>query len=255
MESKLVFLLLLVCVSYTVGDDSDGDSSDSNSSDSNSSGSDGSSSSEDDNYFYPCSSDDLDCIRDYFANTNLCSKVSHEDGKSIHRDVLVAHLPKFNGTFVCLDDTITFYGSSIAAFYVDKKTNNLVMSISCEGINVYTAKAKLAIHVRGHEPVRAEDFINVTYTTEITAVMPNAGRHGVAAASVSSYNINAQPPFELGPEIADNSNEIVKEFVQAVLSDIPTAVAELHLTKAPYLFYVYLQEYICNFGIEYTGML
>ncbi|KAL0829931.1 hypothetical protein ABMA28_003404 [Loxostege sticticalis] len=253
METKLLFLLLLACVAYTVGQDSS-DSSDSSDSNDNSSSS-GSGSGEDNDYSYPCSLDDLDCIRDYFAQSGMCTKVSHQDGKSIQRPKLVGFLPSFNSSYTCLDNTITFDGSKIESFYVNKRSNNLVMTIYFDGCSVYTERLQLAIHVRGRENVLVEDYVNITYTAALTGIFPKAGLNGLIGAAVSSYNINPSPPLELGAKISESSNEVVSNWYNALENDISTGVNELLLTEGPFLYSLYIQTYICNYGVEHTGDL
>ncbi|XP_028169502.1 uncharacterized protein LOC114359357 isoform X2 [Ostrinia furnacalis] len=162
------------------------------------------------NFAYPCESLDLDCIRDYFSHTG-CREVSYEDGESIQKEMNVAYMPRLNGTLISTDVEVKFYGSTITKFYVNKDTNNLVLSINFEGMNINSPHGNLRINQRGREPVYAEDKVNATYYP------------------------------------------VVANFYAALLDDIPTEVQELLLTKAPYFFYVYFQNYICDYGIEYTG--
>ncbi|KAL0829929.1 hypothetical protein ABMA28_003402 [Loxostege sticticalis] len=239
MESKLALLLLLVCVAYAAGQGS-----------SQSSGSD-----DDNDYSYPCSLDDLNCVRNYFAQSGMCSKVSHEDGETVQSEKLVCFTPKFNASYTCLDDSITFYGSKLKEFYVNTKSNNLVMSVSFEAINLYTPKAIVDLQVSGQEDVVVETYINVTYSVVLTLIVPNAGRDGLARASVTSYNTNAVPPFAFGTEVTESSNEVIKNFWNALVQDVATAVQELFLTKGRYLAFIYLQSYICDYGVQYTGEL
>lgn len=46
--------------------------------------------------------------------------------------------------------------------------------------------------------------------------------------------------------------EAVRVVFNAMTSEISTVANELLLTEGPYLYYIYLQEYICNFGFEFT---
>ncbi|XP_028169500.1 uncharacterized protein LOC114359356 [Ostrinia furnacalis] len=241
MASKFVCLLLLVCASYTAAQDSS-DNSTSSSNDSSQ------------NLSEPCSTDDLDCIRQYFMSNERCRPNSHEDGVAIHKDVQVSYIPKINVTVISLDDYITFYGSTIKKFYINNDSNNLVISIGFEGINLNSQRCTFAINQRGGEPKLVEDYVNATYSAEITAVISGRGKE-IRSAEVSGYSTNAYPPFELGPKISESSDEVVQAMYQELVSDIPTAVQELLLTKAFYFFYVYLQSYICDYDIEYTGQM
>ncbi|XP_028169497.1 uncharacterized protein LOC114359352 [Ostrinia furnacalis] len=213
-----------------------------------------SSSDSSDNLSKPCSTDDLDCIRQYFMSNERCRPSSHEDGVAIHKDVQVAYIPKINVTAISLDEYITFYGSTIKKFYINNVSNNLVISIDFEGININSQHCTLAINQRGEEPKLVEDYANESYSAEITAVISGRGKE-IRSAKVSAFNTNAYPPFELGPNISQSSDDVVQAMYQELVSNIPTAVQELFLTKAPYFFYVYLQSYICDYGIEYTGQI
>ncbi|XP_063831926.1 uncharacterized protein LOC135081113 [Ostrinia nubilalis] len=204
------------------------------------------------NFAYPCESLDLDCIREYFSHTG-CREVSYEDGESIQKEMNVAYMPRLNGTLISTDVEVIFYGSTITKFYVNKDTNNLVLSINFEGMNINSPHGNLRINQRGREPVYAEDKVNATYSGELTAIIPWEGKRGIKEAHISSYNTNPYPPIAVGPNISNSSNPVVANFYAALLDDIPTEVQELLLTKAPYFFYVYFQNYICDYGIEYTG--
>ncbi|XP_063831931.1 uncharacterized protein LOC135081117 [Ostrinia nubilalis] len=120
-------------------------------------------------------------------------------------------------------------------------------------MNLYTPHGLVRIDLRGREPVYVEDSINSTYSAELTAIIPREGRTGIDAAHISSYNTNAHPTLEVGPNISNSSDPIVSNYYAAFSADIPTMVQELLLTKGPFFFYAYFQNYICNYGIQYTG--
>ncbi|KAL0829928.1 hypothetical protein ABMA28_003401 [Loxostege sticticalis] len=208
------------------------------------------------NISHPCDSlEDLDCIRDYFANSGQCTKISHKDGEVIEKDKNVAYMPLINATLYSSEVGCIFYGSSITAFYIDKDSNELVMSINFEGMNIFSPHGSLHISQRRKKPLVVEDTVNATYSGELTAIIPSTGLDGIKAASVSSYNTNAYPTIAVGPKISQSSDPVVSKTFEALLADVPTIVQELLLSKGPYFFYVFLQNYICDYGYEFTGKI
>ncbi|KAL0879540.1 hypothetical protein ABMA27_003278 [Loxostege sticticalis] len=229
MESKVFVLFLLVCVygqDTNIGED---------------------------NFSYPCDSLTLDCVRNYFKDTGLCTEASHEDGQPIQKDREMTYVPRINVTIDSYEAVLTFYGTGIEAFYINKDTNNLVMAVSSEGINLYSPRTNYYIDQRAREPLVVQDYVNNTYFSVLTAVIPSAGKEGIDGTKVSAYNTQAIPILNLGPEITKSSNPAVQKVYQGFLDDIPASVEELLLTKAPYFFYNYLQNYICDFGFEFVG--
>lgn len=44
------------------------------------------------------------------------------------------------------------------------------------------------------------------------------------------------------------SDPVIAATFEALLEDIPTAILEIFRTKAAYYFFIFLQNYICDFG-------
>ncbi|KAL0879546.1 hypothetical protein ABMA27_003284 [Loxostege sticticalis] len=199
MESKLVFLLLLVCVSYTIGQDV--------------------SSSSDDDFYYPCQpQDNVNCIR---SLSSLFFSISIE--------------------------------YEYLTLYVNRKTNNLVLSVDFDGINKNSSLTTFVVNQRGREPAVVSDYLNETYSAELTGVIPFRGRFGLKGSVVTVYNKKSIIPFDVGPNLITSSDPAISAMFAGLVGDIPSALQQLLLTKGPFFFYTYVQNYICDFGFNYTG--
>ncbi|KAL0829933.1 hypothetical protein ABMA28_003406 [Loxostege sticticalis] len=215
------------------------------------------SSSSDGDFYYPCQpQDNVNCIRNYFASTWRCKRVSHEDGVGIpSRSLLKSYVPTVNLTASSESDIYTFYGSRVTAFYVNRKTNNLVLSVDFDGINKNSTLTTFVVNQRGREPAVVSDYLNETYSVELTGVIPFRGRFGLKGSVVTVYNKNGIIPFDVGPNLITSSDPAISAMFLGLVGDIPSALQQLLLTKGPFFFYTYVQNYICDFGFKYTGWL
>ncbi|KAL0879550.1 hypothetical protein ABMA27_003288 [Loxostege sticticalis] len=203
---------------------------------------------------YPCDDDDdlESCVRDYFAASDNCKPVSHQDGDPIFRKQKEVYFPKINLTVVTTDSNITYHNSQIRAFYLNKESGNLVFAIDFEYIKLYSNYSYFYFYQVAKEPIVTGDFVTGSYPCTLTAVIPASNgitKDSIKKARITAYLPTGYPPFIIGPRVLESLNPVIVKTVAALLADVPTAVLEIFLTGAPHFFLVYLQKYICDFGL------
>ncbi|KAL0879548.1 hypothetical protein ABMA27_003286 [Loxostege sticticalis] len=252
MRYNIFLLVLVLGLCYSVlGQDANGDqNADDSSSTNDSDNSDGRSKSEDDIYNICENTEKKACVKNFFRTSFQCFVARFDDRQPVYRKRQTAYVPSVNLTLITTRDVITFSGSEIKNFYMNSKTNNLVMTVSFESIRIESGFTYYVISQRGQEPVIVGDSVNVTYTPTLTAIIPIINyKIDMKSASVHAYLYDASPKYEIGPGIAESSNPVVKKTVEALLSNLPTVLQEVFLTEAKSFFLSYFQSQICIFGV------
>ncbi|KAL0879549.1 hypothetical protein ABMA27_003287 [Loxostege sticticalis] len=204
---------------------------------------------------YPCSSSkNLEkCVRDYFKKSDSCKSVNHQDGKPIFRRRKEVYIPQTNLTVITTDANITFYNPQIRTFYngdADSKcrrgrTHRL-------RVNFYSSYSYFLFHQVAKEPIVTGDYVNGTKPLILTAIIPAGDgitKDSMENARVTAYLPTGYPEFVIGPKIAKSTNPVIVNTLKSLKANGPTANLEIFLTEAPNFFLMYLQNYICDFGI------
>ncbi|KAL0829924.1 hypothetical protein ABMA28_003397 [Loxostege sticticalis] len=203
--------------------------------------------------YYPCDfEDDIDCVRHYFASSGQCKEVHNYANKPVYRDRLVAYVPGLNLTAVLVKSRLTFVGDKIIRFYINKKTQNLVMAVDFKSINVDTIRTTFIYQRRGQEPFKLADYTNGTFTVTLTAVIPIKKGIDFKESRVTAY-ISSIEQVEIGPKVLTSTEPVAVKTNAAIYADLPKAVLEYYLTEGPSSYFAYLQKYICDFGIPISS--
>ncbi|KAL0829925.1 hypothetical protein ABMA28_003398 [Loxostege sticticalis] len=204
--------------------------------------------------YYPCDfEDDIDCVRHFFASSGQCKEVHNYGNKPVYRTRLVTYEPGFNLTIVLNKSRIKYIGDRITRFYINKKTDNLVMAVDFEGINVDTKFSTFFYQRRGQEPIKRTDFTNGTYPVTLTAVIPLKKGINFKESRVTAYFASLPENFEVGPKVLASTDPVVLQVNAAFLANLSQALLESSLAEAPSLYFGYLQKYICDFGIPISS--
>ncbi|XP_028169499.1 uncharacterized protein LOC114359354 [Ostrinia furnacalis] len=203
-------------------------------------------------YLYPCDTQDLDCMRQYFSKSLLCTNSSHDDGSPIQEDRLAAYIPRINMTILTNGTVVTFYGSQITRFREDRSSYNLVITIKYDSINIKSETANYVINQQERESLVVTDSFNLTYSGELSGTVIQGGWTYISFVEVNT-DVLTDSSIEVGSSISNSSNEVISQTYEELEADLPTAMMELLFTIAPYSFYVYFQKYICDYAYEYTG--
>ncbi|KAL0895165.1 hypothetical protein ABMA27_013616 [Loxostege sticticalis] len=203
---------------------------------------------------YPCGQDDIDisCVRDFLLKKCECKSSCHSDGKPIHLKNAIAYVPNVDLSVDVTDAQTTYYGSKIIAFYLNTKTDRLVLAVDYSGLGLDSPTSYFQIARKAQEPLEVKDYVNVTYAATLTAHVP-WGPHGLVPedVTVTAYITDPMPCYKLGPCVTENP--LIQETLTRFLADRETSVKELFLTKAYYFFWIWLQNYACDFGYQYNG--
>lgn len=214
------------------------------------------SSEETENFEYPCdSTDDWGCIRDFLASTGQCDKASHEDGVPLKMEDIHTYVPKLNVSLISKDCEVTFHGSKILDFYMNKDSNNLILTVDFDAITLVTPRTIFNFERFGKDPLVIEEYINITYSAAITIRIAWSDHIDVDDLRASGYVKDGSPSFIIGPKVTESSNEIVQNALAGLEADIPTVMQELWLTKAYYYTCVFLNKFLCDFGYLYDGRI
>ncbi|XP_063831916.1 uncharacterized protein LOC135081107 [Ostrinia nubilalis] len=204
--------------------------------------------------YYPCDfEDDIDCIRHYFASSGQCKETHNYARKPVYRDRLVVYLPGFNLTLIVTKTRIKYIGDRINRFYINKKTDNLIMSVDFENINIDSRYTTFIYQRRGQEPIKRADFTNATFSATLTAVVPLKKGIDFKQSRVTAYISDPITVPAIGPRVLGSTQPVVTQVNTAFLANLPQLFLEIFLTEAPSLYFGYLQKYICDFGIPISS--
>ncbi|CAH4001784.1 unnamed protein product [Pieris brassicae] len=101
----------------------------------------------------PCKIFDKNCIRRYFAAHSLCTPKYQAVPEPVYRSQSTLYLPRVNTTVNSLDIYYTGATARIIEFYVNKKTNRLLLAFTFTNFTATAENNYFRFNRRGKEPV------------------------------------------------------------------------------------------------------
>ncbi|KOB69466.1 Fibroin P25 [Operophtera brumata] len=205
---------------------------------------------------YPCVLDDWQCIRKFFADNSKCTPSFGPISDPLRLERITQYYPSSNLTAIQTKFTVTGLANSmVTEFYVNNDTGNLVFAINFKDLNETSPKAYFRYKRKAKESIVLEDYTSVLYSSgTFTAVISKVPHLRLDLAEVHADIDNAAPPFYIGPAAYNSTDPDVIGAFAAFSSDIPTAIQEAFLFKSQLYIAVYIQEYICDFGLKIVSV-
>ncbi|GBP42464.1 Fibrohexamerin [Eumeta japonica] len=200
--------------------------------------------------FRPCPHMDVNCIRNHFLSSGLCSPPVGRVPDSLRRSFQSVYLPRFNATLLLEDLTLKGVTGDIVEFYINRKTDRAVLAFRVKDFDVETMKGHYTFLLPAREPITATTTImenkgTVLFTVLFEGTQPLDLRHSFAHATVEVV-----PKLTIGTEPLAVKDPGYKTMFNEVFSDLAKAYREGYLSVAPNYSNVFIQYTLCDFGIR-----
>ncbi|KAI5643355.1 fibroin p25 domain-containing protein [Phthorimaea operculella] len=205
------------------------------------------------NIVRPCPVYDLNCIRKYFSEHAHCHKVFGPAPEPLIRPQLTYYFPRTNMTVTIVRNMILGINGRVEEFYINKKTNNLVLAVHFQNLNLTTEQGFFKFHRNLKEPVVTTAPASVTYqSVVITAVIHDLDDLQLETAECTTYANDPGTTTMVGPSAAVSSDPQVQAQVAEFMSNLAVNTRELFLTDSFYYISAFIQYNICDFGLILT---
>ncbi|XP_038218778.1 uncharacterized protein LOC119837321 [Zerene cesonia] len=199
----------------------------------------------------PCRVFDLNCIRRYFSTHGKCKEVYGPVPDPLYRAQSTEHLPRLNLTYTGYDITYRGENGKIEEFYINRKTNRLLLALQLRNFNVLLDKFYLRFQRRGREPVVRSTTLNVTYAAlTLTIIIPNLKDLQFDKSEVFTFAEDANPPFSIDPNLFLTADPTVLQGGTEFLLGVPINEQEGFFKDSIYYITSYIQYAICDFGYK-----
>ncbi|CAG9571936.1 unnamed protein product [Danaus chrysippus] len=197
----------------------------------------------------PCRIYDVNCIRKFFAEHSRCRITYGPVPDPLYDPEFTLYLPRVNMTLTSLKVEYGGLNGKIVEFYINPKTDRLVLSVDFEGFTFASNDNYFQFERVGREPLVTNSFFNVTYfTVSSTITVPNLKDLQLQNSEVFSFSQPLRAPyFAFGPNVFGD----VRLLPSAVAfnADIPSDILEGFLFISPFFIASFIQYSICNFGV------
>ncbi|XP_075982349.1 uncharacterized protein LOC142980701 [Anticarsia gemmatalis] len=192
----------------------------------------------------PCSTHDINCIRNYFANLLECSPVHKPTPEPHVIKKIPINVPHSNMSATMNDVHVKGLNSGrIEHFYINKKTDTLVFEVEFGSLFGKTW-AVMEYHRKGKEPIIGSDYAmfvlrHLSLTLTIQHLHSNHGKKHVYA-----YLSDRRPPLKVGPGL--RVLEEIEESHMQWMRDVGLSAREALTTQGPAYFDTYFKTNICR---------
>ncbi|XP_004922637.2 fibrohexamerin-like [Bombyx mori] len=203
----------------------------------------------------PCPSFNIDCIRSYFQYHASCVPHYEPIPDPLYLQKYSLYIANSNITVELNDVKVQgLLNAKIVEFYINKRTDKLVLAIETEKLTVETPRMLMKYLRKAQEPIELVDNLYVGYgVVTITATMPYINNIQLTNAEVTAYAEDGNPPYTMGPNINNSSDPVVKTSYEHLLNNIPFNIREAFVTQGPLFMANYIQYNICDFGLRFNS--
>nr|BAS31052.1 fibrohexamerin homolog2 [Samia ricini] len=245
MKKNLVFLFSLIGYCVCINNDCDIESTDRISQNNHDF--------EDDCIVHPCNISDTKCIRNFFATHGHCTPMYGPVPDPFRIELMILLTSTSNISVTIADVQVSGLNGEITSFYINKKTNNLVIAFEAKNVTVSSPRITFIYNRKGKEPIRLTDGFFITYSSvTYTATIPNIKNLQLSEAYVYAYLHDNDPNFCLGPGIAQSNDPVVIKEFNDVLKKMGQIGKEASIIQARNFMNVFIQNNICDFGLNIT---
>ncbi|CAH0663838.1 unnamed protein product [Spodoptera exigua] len=137
----------------------------------------------------PCSFQDIKCIQQYFVQNSQCTLPSGPAPDSYRVKSVPMYIPHVNVTFILTDvDIKGFNDYKIAEFYVNKKTNTVLLEVEFRRLWIYSPRTIISYHRKGKEPLDLIDYAFIEYLNlSLTLTAPQINNIDMSKNHVYTY--------------------------------------------------------------------
>ncbi|XP_037976566.2 fibrohexamerin [Plutella xylostella] len=199
----------------------------------------------------PCLDLDIDCIREYFLEHADCKAVDKARDTAIYDlDYVSVNMPLFNVSYEAYENTVIYVDADIVEFTVNDNKKLAVLTVEFESVTMNSNNATWRYFQTGKEP---RDIL-----TETLVVFPSVSMNiyistetwDLAGKRPFTY-VNADPLLEIEGECLDYEDEVLTPFFKEFFENLDDAAVEAWRYLGTPVGLQYVQENICDFGVEY----
>ncbi|XP_061380945.1 fibrohexamerin-like [Danaus plexippus] len=161
----------------------------------------------------PCRIYDVNCIRQFFAEHSRCNITYGPVPDPLYDPTYTLYLPRINVTLTSLKVEYRGLNGKIVEFYINPKTDKLVLSVNFEGLSFGSNDNYFQFARVGREPLVTNTFLNVSYTiVSSTITIPNLKDLQLQNSEVFSFSDTPDVPiFDVGPKaFGDDYNPVLE---------------------------------------------
>ncbi|XP_045768898.1 uncharacterized protein LOC123869865 [Maniola jurtina] len=199
----------------------------------------------------PCRVNDVSCIRHFFLHHSKCEEAHGPVPEPLHRKVSTTYFPRINLTLTATDVLYSGLNGKIVEFFIDKETDNLLISVEFRNVTFYSKEAYYRFHRKAKLPVVNKDFIFLNFPSfTTTTIIPHISELQLDKSETTTFVEDPTLVFSLGPKAFVSSDPAVPATLPVLYLDIRTGLQELFLTEGTFYAAVFIQKVICDFGLE-----
>ncbi|CAB3225201.1 unnamed protein product [Arctia plantaginis] len=199
----------------------------------------------------PCSINDIDCIRSFFAYNYKCYPMHGLAPDPYILSSVPIELPHANMTMTLYDAKVQGLNSGrIQEFYINKNTDTLVLEVEFEKVVVNTPNTLMTYHRKGQEPIKASDLtliefrnMSLTLTTAVSKMTPYN-------TFVYLYLPNPKPLLQVGSGLLRSKERDQSALDITWMNNIELSVKEAFVIVGPIYMAAFLNSKICDFSNE-----
>ncbi|CAF4761920.1 unnamed protein product [Pieris macdunnoughi] len=198
----------------------------------------------------PCRIFDKNCIRRYFAAHSLCTPKYQAVPDPVYRSQSTFYLPRVNVTVTPIDIYYTGATARIIEFYVNKKTNRLLLAFTFTNFTTSTDNSYFRFNRRGKEPVVTRSSVDVQYISlTATVTIPNLSNLRLDRSEMYLYSEDINPGLRVDLSIFESTELNVQRSLVEFLLRPDVNLQEAFLIDANFYANSYIQQSICDFGL------
>ncbi|XP_052749768.1 uncharacterized protein LOC116412934 [Galleria mellonella] len=205
---------------------------------------------EEDEIYRPCHIDDLNCMRKFLASRRHCYPPPGRVPDPYLRDNSILNYVDFNITVININSKISGLNGIIKEFHVNKRTNQLVIAVWFDTIDVPTERSVVYHHRNGRVPIVTSDWSRIIYRrTLITTTTPLSSTIDFRYTVVYGYSEDGNPRYGFGSGINNHPSPIVQGNVASFMANIDLAVRNAFLTEARSYIRIFIQNVLCGYDV------
>ncbi|XP_012551242.1 fibrohexamerin-like [Bombyx mori] len=203
----------------------------------------------------PCPSFNIDCIRSYFQHHASCVPHYEPIPDPLYLQKYSLYIANSNITVELNDVKVQgLLNAKIVEFYINKRTDKLVLAIETEKLSIDTPRLLMKYHRKAQEPIELVDKLYVGYgVVTITATIPYINNIQLTNAEVTTYAEDGNAPYTTGTNINNSPDLVVKTSYDSLLNNMPFTIREALVTQGPLFMANYIQYNICDFGLRFNS--
>ncbi|XP_052749767.1 uncharacterized protein LOC128200419 [Galleria mellonella] len=194
----------------------------------------------------PCYRGDLECMQKFIDSRSNCDRPLNRVPDPYLREYSLIYLVDFNITVIHINSNLSGLNGEIEDFHINKNTNQLVIAVWFDKIDVSVENTVVYFHRRREVPIVTGDRSRIVYRrTHITTIVPLSPTIDFNHMLATAYSEEDNLQLTFGPGITAAPG--VQTSVATVVGNLDLATRNILFTESRSFISIFIKHVLCGY--------